>query len=296
MRWLFLGAGNMASSLIGGLITEGSSPEHIGVMDPDGDACQRAIDTFGILAASRIEELMPPLFAQTDCAEDRLLGVVIAVKPAIVEAACKSMADYNGSTTKDSRLHTNAIYISVAAGVRVNSMQDWLPEGSALVRCMPNTPALLGLGITAMYANEKCSTEDKQLATGLLDSAGKTLWVEHESALDAVTAVSGSGPAYFFYLIEHMTSAGMALGLPADTAETLAIETAFGAASMARMRQHNAAVLRENVTSKGGTTAAALQVFNDKNTPEIIHCAMLAAQQRAAEMGDEFTPDVPTTP
>ena len=290
MRWLFLGAGNMASSLIGGLLADGTSARTIAVMDPDKDACQRAVNDFGVLADSRIDVLMPSLLARQSGVEDNSLGVVIAVKPHIVEAACKSMADYTRQTTHDSFARTDVVYISIAAGVRIESMQAWLPEGAALVRCMPNTPALIGLGATALYANDTCSASDKQLAARLLDSAGTTLWVEQESALDAVTAVSGSGPAYFFYLIEHMIEAGIALGLTRESAETLAIETAYGAASMVRKRRHPAGVLRENVTSKGGTTAAALQVFDEHNTPDIIRSAMKAAHQRALQMGDDLTP------
>lgn len=287
MRWLFVGAGNMASSLIGGLLGGGTDASHVAVVDPDGDACARASKAFGVLSAASIDDIMAPLFSDIDDTSMRL-GVVIAVKPHIVENVCKAFARYLGTDTSESIIQFKPVFISVAAGVRETSMQSWLPANSALIRCMPNTPALLGLGATALYANELCSSEDRELAETLLNSAGTTLWVQEESALDAVTAVSGSGPAYFFYLIEHMTAAGEALGLTRDTAETLAIETAYGAASMARQRQHSASVLRENVTSKGGTTAAALQVFNDSNTPEIIHAALRASRDRAVEMGNEF--------
>jgi len=158
-----------------------------------------------------------------------------------------------------------------------------------LVRCMPNTPALLGLGITALFANTQCSEQDRDDAGALLNNAGQTIWVDDELKLDAVTAVSGSGPAYFFYLIEHMAKTGTELGLEPDIAETLAIETAFGAASMARTRQSPPSILRENVTSKGGTTAAALDTFNMHGTPEVIRAAIVAAHRRAVEIGDELT-------
>ena len=155
---------------------------------------------------------------------------------------------------------------------------------------MPNTPALLGLGATALFANDSCSAEQKVSAESLLKTAGMAIWVEAEQELDAVTAVSGSGPAYFFYLIEHMASAGTALGLDESVARDLAIETAFGAASMARAKEHSPAVLRENVTSKGGTTAAALAVFNESEVPAIVEKAMQAAKDRASELGDQLAP------
>ncbi|MFK7993765.1 MAG: pyrroline-5-carboxylate reductase [Granulosicoccus sp.] len=286
MHWLFVGAGNMAASLIGGLVGGGENPLHVAVVDPDHQACQRAETSFGIRSAANIESAIPELFS--DKQSSRQLGVVIAVKPHIVQAVCHSLSEFFKSNATDSYQGFEPVYISVAAGVRESSMQSWLPTGSALVRCMPNTPALLGLGATALFANKQCSDEDKSLAETLLKSAGTTIWVDRESALDAVTAVSGSGPAYFFYLIEHMVDAGVNLGLDRETAQTLAIETAYGAASMARQRQNTPAVLRENVTSKGGTTAAALQVFNDNSTPAIVHSALKAAHDRAIELGDDL--------
>ncbi|MFK7857464.1 MAG: pyrroline-5-carboxylate reductase [Granulosicoccus sp.] len=286
MRWLFIGAGNMASSLIGGLLGGGANPEHVAVVDPDESACTRASNAFGIHSATGIESVIPSLFSEGDTSRE--IGVVIAVKPHIVQAVCKSVADYMQHKAADTDINIEPVFISVAAGVRESSMQAWLPAGSALIRCMPNTPALLGLGATALYANAECSDKDKSLAEELLKSAGITIWVDRESDLDAVTAVSGSGPAYFFYLIEHMVDAGVNLGLARETALTLAIETAFGAASMARQQQDPPGVLRENVTSKGGTTAAALGVFNDNNTPAIIHSALKAAHDRAIELGDDL--------
>ncbi|MFT6639807.1 MAG: pyrroline-5-carboxylate reductase, partial [Flavobacteriaceae bacterium] len=148
------------------------------------------------------------------------------------------------------------------------------------------------LGATALFSNEDCTSQDKSMAEHLLNSAGMTIWVAEEAALDAVTAVSGSGPAYFFYLIEHMAAAGEALGLDELTARDLAIETAYGAASMARTKENTPAVLRENVTSKGGTTAAALNVFNEHQLPVIIEKAMRAAHDRAVEFGDQLAPDI----
>lgn len=287
MRWLFVGAGNMASSLIGGLLGADANAQHIAVVDPDEAACQRATSSFGVLSATSIERIIPTLFAETDSSEKQL-GVVLAVKPHIVEPVCRSFSHYLGNADAQGYVAVDPVFISVAAGIRESSMSAWLPAAAPLIRCMPNTPALLGLGATALYANARCSEANRQLAEELLNSAGITIWVDEESALDAVTAVSGSGPAYFFYLIEHMIEAGVAMGLSRDTAETLATQTAFGAASMASQGDLSAAVLRENVTSKGGTTAAALQVFNDRDTPSIIKAALKASQMRAAELGDEM--------
>jgi pyrroline-5-carboxylate reductase len=278
MNWIFIGAGNMASSLIGGLINSGADPSSIVVVDPDADTCVRAQTRFGIQSASELDAPVAQM-------ADKTYGVVIAVKPHIVETVCLSL-----TKSVDAAKQTPPLVISVAAGVRASSMQQWLHASSPIVRCMPNTPALLGLGATALFANELCSTQDKSMAENLLNSAGMSIWVQQETALDAVTAVSGSGPAYFFYLIEHMAAAGKALGLDEGTARDLAIETAYGAASMARAKENTPAVLRENVTSKGGTTAAALNVFNEHQTPEIIQKAMQAAHDRAVEFGDQLAP------
>lgn len=279
MNWIFIGAGNMASSLIGGLINSGAHPSSIIVVDPNTDACARAQARFGIESAS---ELQAPISKMAN----KPFGVVLAVKPHIVETACVSLTNSVDTTDQAAPL-----VVSVAAGVRASSMQQWLHPGSPIVRCMPNTPALLGLGATALFANEHCSSDDKSMAEHLLNAAGMTIWVAQEAALDAVTAVSGSGPAYFFYLIEHMAAAGKTLGLDEATARDLAIETAYGAASMARAKENTPAELRENVTSKGGTTAAALNVFNEHQTPEIIKKAMQAAHDRAVELGDQLAPD-----
>ncbi|MCL4151680.1 UNVERIFIED_CONTAM: hypothetical protein GTU68_051241 [Idotea baltica] len=255
----------MASSLIGGLVNSGMAGDQIAVVDINSDACEKLEQRFGVRSSDNTANL----------AEGA--SVVIAVKPHIVETVCRSISTSNP-----------ALVISVAAGVRGDSMSQWLPPNTAIVRCMPNTPALLGLGATALHANENCSQDQRLAAQDLLNTAGKTQWVNQESQLDAITALSGSGPAYFFYMIEHMAKAAENLGLDPDLSRDFAIETAFGAASMARAQEHSPQVLRENVTSKGGTTAAALSVFNEQNLPDIIAQAMQAAADRAIELGDEF--------
>ncbi len=287
MRWLFVGAGNMASSLIGGLLASDVTADQIVVVDPNLPSRQRAEQSFGIRSEATIEAaLSSNLATPTDTTQQ--LGIVFAVKPDIVQGVCESITTQLHNDRPDNTAVSRPLYLSVAAGVRASSMCSWLPEGAALVRCMPNTPALLGLGVTALYANEQCNEADIQRAESLLGAVGTSIWVDEEPLLDAVTAVSGSGPAYFFYLIEHMTQAGVELGLPHATAEKLAVETAYGAASMARQGQHSAAQLRENVTSKGGTTAAALQVFNNRATPAIITEALKASRDRAVQIGDDL--------
>lgn len=263
--WTFIGAGNMAGSLIGGLIASGADAKHIAVVDINAEACQILQDKFGTSVIQSIKHISPGS------------AVVIAVKPHIVKAVCDDLKTVSPS-----------LVVSVAAGVRADSMANWLPENTPIVRCMPNTPALLGLGATALFANANCNQEQRDKANDLLITAGKTVWVTEEAKLDAVTALSGSGPAYFFYLIEHMADAGKALGLDHDTATDLAIETAYGAASMARARELPPQTLRENVTSKGGTTAAALNSFKQASLDRTIMAAMQAAHDRAKEMGDDF--------
>lgn len=289
--WVFIGAGNMASSLIGGLIASGKPAEHIAVVDPSQGARDSVINRFGVSASDQLDHVLAKWQKQgpTETVNTiQQLGIVIAVKPHIVQSACEAATQ---TLASNAATIGSTLFISVAAGVRSSSMQFWLPANSALVRCMPNTPALLGLGATALLANAQCTDTHKTQASELLEAAGSTVWVDQEEQLDAVTALSGSGPAYFFYLIEHMIDTGISLGLTPQTAQKLAIDTAFGAASMARAREFTPDVLRENVTSKGGTTAAALNVFDQQRTPEIIKAAMLAAQQRAVEMGDSLAPD-----
>lgn len=283
MRWIFIGAGNMASSLIGGLVASGAAADTITVVDPQVDACERAQERFGVQAEQQLEKA---LAASTN----HPVGMVLAVKPHIVQAVCEEFTRFYDTQSAQTQTLMAPLVISVAAGVRASSMEQWLPDSTALVRCMPNTPALLGLGATALFANSQCSREHQRNAEDLLKSAGMTLWVDEESQLDAVTALSGSGPAYFFYMIEQMSAAGTALGLDKHTASELAIETAFGAASMARAREHSPSELRENVTSKGGTTAAALTTFNKNGMPSLISMAMQAAHDRAVELGDELAP------
>ena len=216
-------------------------------------------------------------------------GIVVAVKPDIVEAACRAIAGRSDEST-GTRSDALPLVVSVAAGVRLDALAHWLAPGTPIVRCMPNTPSLLGLGAIGLHANERCDESHLGRAESLLAAAGMTVRVAEERLLDAVTALSGSGPAYVFALTEHMVAAGSELGLDPDVARELAIETVFGAASMAQAREVEPGELRRRVTSKGGTTAAALAAFDDAGLADIVLRAMRAAHDRAVELGDEYAP------
>ncbi len=265
----FIGAGNMAASLIHGLLKDGLPPQTISVADP--------------VAAQR--EKLAELGVNTyDNNNDAVTGrdvVVLAVKPQVAQSVVTALET----------LTPKQLLVSIAAGINMTSLSNWSHPEQAIVRCMPNTPALLGVGMSALYANNYCQAEQRQLAQTLLNAAGKTLWVEKERALDAVTAVSGSGPAYFFLLMEAMIDAGVDLGLDRKTATTLTLQTAYGAALMAQSSDESPSVLRQNVTSPGGTTAAALAVMAEAGLPSIIKNALHAADTRAAELAEEFGGD-----
>lgn len=255
----------MAGSLVGGLVSSGATGSDITVVDINTEACKALESSFGVSSLNSVSNIAPGS------------SVVIAVKPNIVETVCHELKPVQP-----------ALVVSVAAGVLTHAMNNWIGSNTPIVRCMPNTPALLGVGATALYSNPQCTPQHKEQAQALLATAGKTQWVKTEAELDAVTALSGSGPAYFFYLIEHMITAATELGLDSELAREFAIETAFGAASMAREQSSPPSVLRENVTSKGGTTAAALTVFDQHGLNDIVKEAMQAAHDRAKELGNEF--------
>jgi len=269
MRWTFIGGGNMASSLIGGLLQNGAGADDIQVMDIDASQREAVSTRFGIDCIASVDAINPASAA------------VIAVKPNHVKSVCESISTLDTVTQPK-------LVISVAAGVTAAAMQGWLPQNTAVVRTMPNTPALLGLGATALFANAACTNKQKALAEQLMQAAGITVWVDTESELDAVTALSGSGPAYFFYLIEHMIQSAIDLGLSEQTAKQLAVQTALGAASMAKEAGPNPGELRQQVTSKGGTTHAAITTFDQHKLPDTVKAAMQAANDRAIELGKEF--------
>lgn len=261
----FIGAGNMTRSLVAGLIQD-STDMQIRVSDPDAQQ----------LAA--IHQCSPDIegFSDNLSAIEGVDIVVLAVKPQILQPVCESIC----ASVQEQK----PLIISIAAGVTLSSMSQWLGGDIAGVRCMPNTPALVQAGATGLYANAKVCDEQKSLAEMVMRSVGITIWLEDEAKLDAVTAVSGSGPAYFFLFMEAMQTAAKELGLDEQQARLLVLQTALGSAKLAIESDDDVALLRQKVTSKGGTTAAALEVLNDKHVPEIVAQAMSAAAQRAKEL------------
>jgi pyrroline-5-carboxylate reductase len=263
----FIGGGNMAGSLIGGLISGGCRPEQFRVSDPDPQQRERLRQRVGIQA--------------TDNNQQAVTGadvVVLAVKPQAAAQALEGL----GSSAPD------ALYISVIAGIREDQLKRWLSTGALVIRAMPNTPALLGCGVSGLHADQSISAEQREIAENVMRSSGAVIWVEEEALLDPVTAVSGSGPAYFFLLMEAMTRAGVELGLAPEAARLLTQETALGAARMALESDDDVADLRRRVTSPGGTTAAALAVLQTRNVPAAIGEAVRAACDRAGQLADEF--------
>jgi len=260
----FLGGGNMASSLVGGLLVAGHVPSHIRVFEPDAERAQELVRRFGVVAMST--------------AAEAVLGAeltVLAVKPQVVREALSGLSLDAGSTL-----------LSIAAGVRIALLRELLGPQLHYVRCMPNTPALLGCGMSGLYAEPGTPPAAREAAQAVLESAGRCCWLDDETALDAVTAVSGSGPAYVFLLAELMQNAGVSLGLPADTAALLARQTVIGAARMLEGTAEAAATLRAQVTSKGGTTEAALRSLESAGIGPIFTEALTAAARRSAELGD----------
>ncbi|MDE1168483.1 MAG: pyrroline-5-carboxylate reductase [Pseudomonas sp.] len=266
-RIAFIGAGNMAASLIGGLRAQGLAASQLCASDPGAE--QRA----KVAAEHGIE-----LFADNADAVAGADVVVLAVKPQAMKAVCEALRPH---------LKAEQLVVSIAAGITCASMNTWLGP-LPIVRCMPNTPALLRQGVSGLYATAQVSAEQRQQAEQLLSAVGIVAWLEQEQQLDAVTAVSGSGPAYFFLLIEAMTAAGEKLGLPRETAAKLTLQTALGAAHMAVSSDVDAAELRRRVTSPAGTTEAAIKSFQANGFEALVEKALGAAAHRSAEMAEQL--------
>lgn len=262
----FIGGGNMARSLVGGLIADGYPAERVRVSDPSADQRNEIAERFGV-----------PVYADNAEAVNGADAVVLAVKPQVV----KRVAEPLGPRLRGQ----GTLVISIAAGVREPDISRWLGGGVPVVRTMPNTPALVRTGATALYANSQVSTEQRELAESLLRAVGITRWLEDERLMDVVTAISGSGPAYFFLLMELTEAAGARLGLPAETARLLTLETALGAARMALESGESPGRLRERVTSPGGTTEAALKTLEAGDIRDLMDQAVAAAARRADELG-----------
>jgi pyrroline-5-carboxylate reductase len=268
-RLAFIGGGNMAAALIGGLTKRGLPSSRVVVADPSHDQLQRLVKDFGIQTA-----------ADNVGAVKGAEVVVLAVKPQQMRAVALGLAPHLTDTPP--------LIISIAAGIPHAALARWFGPKVPVIRTMPNRPALNGFGATGLYAPTSVGAANRALAETIMASVSATVWVEHESQMDTVTALSGSGPAYFFLFMEALEAAAHERGLPNDVAHQLTLETAFGAAQMARHSVESLATLREQVTSKGGTTAAALEVLDASGLRAIVAHAVAAADRRSAELAAEY--------
>ena len=266
-RIAFVGGGNMASALIGGLLDAGAEAGRVAVIENQLVAAQAIAERFHVEVSADTESILSGAEV-----------VVLAVKPQQLAAVCHA----NAATL------AAKLVISIAAGIRTADLSRWLSGHARIVRAMPNTPAMVRAGVTGLYAMPAVAPEERAVAGRLLAAVGSIAWVDEEVALDAVTAISGSGPAYVFHFIEGLMAAGEQLGLSPALARQLALDTVSGAAQLARGSDDPPAVLRARVTSPGGTTQAALAVFTQHDLIGIIAAAAQAASQRAGELGDQF--------
>lgn len=266
-RIAFIGAGNMATSLIAGLRAEGIDSNHITASARSEETRARIGSTYGIAT-----------FADNAEAVKGADVIVLSVKPQVMKGVCEALRP---------ALQPGQLIVSVAAGITCASLQAWLGE-CPVVRCMPNTPSQLRQGASGLYATAQVTNDQKAVTERLLGAVGLALWLDTEAQLHAVTAVSGSGPAYFFLMIEAMTQAGVDLGLPRDTAEALAEQTALGAAQMASTSDVDAAELRRQVTSPAGTTEAAIKAFQANGFEALVAKALGAAAHRSKELAEQL--------
>jgi pyrroline-5-carboxylate reductase len=269
MRIAFIGGGHMTTSLVGGVRARGAAAGDLCVADPATGQLERLQFDFGVRTTTDNVEAVR--------AADL---VVLAVKPQDMGSAARSIAGELAARRR--------IVVSVAAGIRLATLAQWLGAGVPVVRTMPNRPALIGAGITAACAGAGVEHVDRAAVERVLSAVGPLVWLHDESQMDAVTAVSGSGPAYFFLVIEALEDAGVALGLPRATARQLAVHTALGSGRMAAEGREAPATLREQVTSKGGTTAAALAVLERADVRGTFAEAIAAAARRSSELADQF--------
>lgn len=268
-RIAFIGGGNMASAIIGGLIKQGIEPAQIDVLEPLAAAREKLLGSFAITAQAD----PGPFLQQAEL-------VIWAVKPQIFKQAAVSVAPYTA----------HALHLSVAAGIPSAAIARWLGV-ERVVRAMPNTPALIGKGISGLYARPGVSRAEQDWIGRVMAGTGEFLWLASEDLLDAVIAVSGSGPAYLFYLMEAMTAAGTEMGLTREQAHQLTVATFIGAGELARSSSEPPKVLRQRVCSKGGTTLAAIASMEDDDMQALLINAMYAARKRARELSEEFGSD-----
>ncbi len=265
---VFIGAGNMAGSIIGGLVEQGVAPSTIFATDHNSETLAALCARTGVQSRSSNP-------AATDVAD----VLVLAVKPQVMKAVCMELAPH---------LREGTLVISIAAGIPCASLAQWLGAKTALVRCMPNTPALVQMGASGLYASDHVSDAQKAQAETVLKAVGTVHWVDTEALIDAVTAVSGSGPAYFFLMLEAMVDAATQQGLDADTAKALAVQTAAGAAKLAGQSELDLTHLRRNVTSPGGTTEQAILSFEANGFRQTVAKAMAACHHRAQTMAKDM--------
>jgi len=270
MRVTFLGGGNMGSAIIGGLVARGFAPRGITVVEPGEPAREALVARFGVSVRDAAGPGMPPADA-----------ILLAVKPQQMREAVKPLLPLAPAT----------LVVTIAAGIRIADLARWLGGHAAIVRAMPNTPALVHAGVTGLFAAPAVGPEGRARAEALLGAVGETVWLPREEDLDAVTAVSGSGPAYVFYFIEALEQAGREMGLAPQAARALALGTFAGATRLARERGEDPAVLRAQVTSKGGTTERALGEMEREALKTRFIAAVMAAGERSRELGDQFGRD-----
>ncbi|TMI01333.1 MAG: pyrroline-5-carboxylate reductase [Betaproteobacteria bacterium] len=263
MRIAFLGGGNMASALIGGLLKKGVDASWISVIEVSPAARERLAARHGVRASTA-----------PDAATQKADTLVLAVKPQDLRPAAAALA--------------GSVRGKLVAGVRLEALSRWLGGHRKLVRCMPNTPALIGAGISGLYALPEVSQDERKRTQTILGAVGEVVWLSEERLLDPVTAVSGSGPAYVFWFIEQLAESARKMGIPADAASKLALHTVLGAARLAAGSEESPAELRRNVTSKGGTTEAALKVFDEEQLAQRFARALEAASRRGADIGAEL--------
>lgn len=270
MKIAFIGGGNMAGALIGGLAGKLTAAENIHVVDPNADVLARLAQQFGVETARQIDACV----AQSDV-------IVLAVKPQQMKEVAQQLRSHAASQ----------LVLSIAAGIRAADLSRWLGGHRAVVRAMPNTPALIGKGIAGMTAMDGVTQEQRAAAEAIMRAVGAVVWLSDETLIDPVTAVSGSGPAYVFYFIEAMQQAAQEMGLSAEQGKELAIVTFAGASQLAAQSPEPVSLLRERVTSKGGTTYAALTSMEASGVKEAIVRALKAAAARGRELGEEFGRD-----
>lgn len=264
-RLAFVGGGNMARSLIGGLVRRGAAPGRIAVAEPNAELRERLAADYGVAVQAD----------GAGAAADAEI-IVLAVKPQVMRLVCEAL--------RPIVQQTRPLLISIAAGIRLDQLDAWCGGGLAVVRSMPNTPALIGAGASGLCANARVTPEQRRSAEAVLGAAGLTTWIDAEEHMDIVTALSGSGPAYFFLLVEALEDAAVAQGLPREAARQLATQTALGAGRMLAEDGEAPAKLRERVTSPGGTTQAAIDCFLTRGLREIVADAVAAATQRGREL------------